>query len=45
MVVKKLEKLELLNKDKNGILTVINLEEALVKLDFTWDNYFAFNKP
>ncbi len=43
--LKKLEKLELLNKDKNGILTVINLEEALVKLDFTWDNYFAFNKP
>jgi hypothetical protein len=42
--IKKLAELNLMDCDKNGILTVVNLEEALVKLDYRWDNYFEFNK-
>ena len=40
----KLEKLELMSKDKDGILTVVSLDEALEKMDYIWDNFFDYNK-
>ena len=43
--IKKLEEKELLSRDKNGILTVVSLDEALNRLDYIWDNYFEYNKP
>ena len=43
--IKKLEKLNLMSRDKNGILTVLSMDEALSQMDYIWDNYFDFNKP
>ena len=43
--LKKLENLKLMEQDKNGILSVVDLDQALLKLDFKWDNYFEYNKP
>ena len=43
--IKKLEEKDLLSRDKNGILTVLSLDEALNHLDYIWDNYFDYNKP
>ena len=43
--LQKLEKMNLLSSDKNGILTVVNLDEALSHMDYIWDNYFEYNKP
>ena len=43
--IKKLEEKDLLSRDKNGILTVVSLDEALNHLDYIWDNYFDYNKP
>jgi len=43
--ISKLEEKDLLSRDKNGILTVISLDEALNRLDYIWDNYFEYNKP
>jgi len=43
--IKKLEEKDLMSRDKNGILTVVSLDEALNHLDYIWDNYFDFNKP
>ena len=40
----KLEKLELMSKDKDGILTVVSLDKALEKMDYIWDNFFDYNK-
>ena len=40
----KLEKLELMTQDKDGILTVVSLDEALEKMDYIWDNFFDYNK-
>ena len=40
----KLEKLELMSQDKDGILTVVSLDEALEKMDYIWDNFFDYNK-
>ena len=43
--IKKLEKMDLMSRDTNGILTVLNLNEALSHMDYIWDNYFEYNKP
>ena len=43
--IKKLEKMDLVSCDANGILTVLNLDEALSHMDNIWDNYFEYNKP
>ena len=43
--IKKLEKMDLVSCDANGILTVLNLDEALSHMDYIWDNYFEYNKP
>ena len=43
--IKKLEEKDLLSRDKNGILTVVSLDEALSHMDYIWDNYFEYNKP
>ena len=43
--IKKLEKMDLVSCDTNGILTVLNLDEALSHMDYIWDNYFEYNKP
>ena len=43
--IKKLEKLNLMSRDKNGILTVLSMDEALSQMDYIWDNYFEYNKP
>ena len=43
--IKKLEEKDLLSPDKNGILTVVSLDEALSHMDYIWDNYFEYNKP
>jgi hypothetical protein len=43
--IKKLEKMNLMSRDTNGILTVLNLNEALSHMDYIWDNYFEYNKP
>ena len=40
----KLEKLELMSQDKDGILTVVSLDKALEKMDYIWDNFFDYNK-
>ncbi|MBN2656658.1 MAG: DUF3754 domain-containing protein [Spirochaetales bacterium] len=40
----KLEKLGLLFKDQHGGLSVISFEEALIRLDYQWDNYFKYNQ-
>lgn len=42
--INKLKKLNLLNCDKNQILTVPSLDEALNRMDHIWDNYFKYNK-
>jgi len=41
----KLEKLGLMSRDKDGLLTVVSIDKALEKLDYIWDNYFEYNKP
>ena len=41
----KLKKLGLFQCDENGIISVLSLDEALIKMDFIWDNYFDYNKP
>ena len=41
----KLEKLGLMTRDKDGLLTVVSIDKALEKLDYIWDNYFEYNKP
>ena len=41
----KLEKMDLVSCDANGILTVLNLDEALSHMDYIWVNYFEYNKP
>ena len=43
--IKKLEKMDLVSCDTNGILTVLHLDEALSHMDYIWDNYFEYNKP
>ena len=43
--LKKLEEKDLMSRDKNGILTVLSMDEALSQMDYIWDNYFDFNKP
>jgi len=43
--LKKLEKMDLMSRDTNGILTVLNLNEALSHMDYIWDNYFDYNQP
>ena len=43
--IKKLEEKDLLSRDKNGILTVVSLDEVLSHMDYIWDNYFEYNKP
>ena len=43
--IKKLEKLDLVNRDTNGILTVLSVDEVLNHMDYIWDNYFDYNKP
>ena len=43
--IKKLEKMDLVSSDTNGILTVLSLDEALNHMDYIWDNYFDYNKP
>ena len=42
--IKKLEKLDLVSCDTNGILTVLSMDEALSQMDYIWDNYFDSNK-
>ena len=43
--LKKLKKLNLLKCDENRIISVLSLDEALVEMDFIWDNYFEYNQP
>lgn len=43
--IKKLEKLHLISKDENQILSVLSLDETLKQMDFIWDNFFEYNKP
>ena len=40
----KLEKLNLLERDDRGVLSVPSLDEALRRMDFIWDNYFDYNR-
>ena len=43
--IRKLEEKNLVIRDTNGILTALNLDEALSHMDYIWDNYFEYNKP
>jgi len=43
--IRKLEEKNLVIRDTNGILTTLNLDEALSHMDYIWDNYFEYNKP
>jgi len=43
--IRKLEEKNLVIRDTNGILTALNLDEALSRMDYIWDNYFEYNKP
>ena len=39
----KLEKLKLMTRNDGGVLKVLNLDQALERLDYIWDNYFQYN--
>jgi hypothetical protein len=43
--VYKLKRLNLLDGDPEGVLSVPPLHEALRRMDFIWDNYFQYNEP
>ena len=41
--IKKLIKLNIIEINEKGILSVTNLDESLIRMDQIWDNYFSYN--
>jgi hypothetical protein len=42
--IKKLIKLNIIEINQKGILSVTDLDESLLRMDQIWDNYFSYNK-